>query len=201
MGSSGHSETEKIKILYEDSLKDIRNLTTRLEEVALKVQSSSVSIDKVADDSAATERHTAFVKAVAFASAGVLFCGLLFGGGGFLVAKSVSSIRVNTAERDLAEANSKLQKENKRVDEYIADLEKKSAENIAQIRAASGWAGTPNGQLAKAFFETGSGRTAATCKASEVWEIVKDENNEKWCIPKRRDLIGGDDKKYGWRIP
>lgn len=199
MGSSGHSETEKIKILYEDSLKDIRNLTTRLEEVALKVQSSSVKINEVADDSAATERHTAFVKAVAFAAGGVLFCGILFGGGGFLYAKEAASIRVNAAERDLEDAKSQLEKANKRVDETIAALEKKSAENIAQIRAASGWAGTQQGKLAKMFFESSSGIAAATCN-SETWEIVTDKEG-KWCIPKRRDLIGGDEKKYGWKIP
>lgn len=251
MGTPGHSETEKIKILYADSLKDIRDLTTRLEEVASKVHASSETAHEVeilaksaiseayetfkgladkemkrageaaisalsgqvgriaqtvAGDSAAVERHNSLVKASVFASIGVIFCAFIFGGGGFLFAKSLSSSRVTSAERELVQANFQLENEKKRVDEKIVELEeksvgleKKSEDEIAKIRAASGWAGTPTGRLAKKFFDLGTGNQAATCN-SDTWEIVEDKNKSKWCIPKRRDLIGGD-QQPGWKIP
>lgn len=151
----------------------------------------------VAGDAAAVERHLAFIKMASVAAAGVLFCGILFGGGGFLAAKSASSIRVDVAEKDLAQANLLLENQKKRVDEKIAELEKKSVDEIAKIRAASGWAGTPAGRLAKQFFDIGSGEAAAKCTGN-TWDIIETIEG-KWCSPKRRDLIGGD--KHGWKIP
>jgi hypothetical protein len=38
---SGHSTEEKIKILYEDSLRDIRNLTIKIEKVAQAITAAS----------------------------------------------------------------------------------------------------------------------------------------------------------------
>lgn len=244
MGSSGYSETEKIKILYEESLKDIRELTARLENVSLEIQSSASIAHEVeelsksalreasetfqalankemkragdaaiealsgevgriaqtvAGDAAAVERYNARTKAVGFVGAVVLLTALIFSGGGFLAAKSVSSVRVNAAEKDLAQANLLLENANKRVDATIAELAKKSADEISKIRAASGWAGTPTGQLAKNFFDIGSGIVAAACKG-DTWDIVETTEGN-WCVPKRRDLIGGDSQKYGWKIP
>lgn len=244
MGSSGYSETEKIKILYEESLTDIKQLTTRLEAVSLEISSSSSTVhdieklsasaireasetfkklanqemkragdaaisslsgevgkiaQKIAGDAAATERYYARNKAVGFVAAVMLLTILLFGGGGYLFATSMTASHLNAAERDLAQANLQLENEKKRVDKKIADLEKKSANEIAKIRAASGWAGTPTGQLAKKFFDLGDGVYAATC-SSTTWEI-RNTKSGKFCLPKRRDLFGGDDTLYGWKIP
>ena len=62
MGTSGYTETEKIKILYEESLRDIHALTERLEKVSSKVNNSVViihEVDKLAK-SAITEAAESF---------------------------------------------------------------------------------------------------------------------------------------------
>lgn len=244
MNASGHSAYEKIKILYEDSLKDIHDLTKRLEQVSSQLNASACLVDeirkppksaiqeasetfktpadqemtragnkavsslsgevgeiarKIAGDAAAVERYRARKKAVVFVSAIALLSGLVFGAGGFWAATSLSSSHVNVAERKLAEANLRLVIESKRVDAKIAELKQKSVDEIAKIRAAADWVATPDGQLAKKFFDLGNGVAAATCD-SPVWEI-RTVQNVKWCHPKRRDLFGGNDDMHGWKIP
>lgn len=64
MGTSGYTETEKIKILYEESLRDIHALTGRLEKVSSKIDNSVVvihEVDKLAK-SAITEAAASFHK-------------------------------------------------------------------------------------------------------------------------------------------
>lgn len=71
MGDPGYTSTEKIKILYEDSLKDIRELTERLEAVSALVSESNRVADqdsrrvgvaqRVSSDVAAAERQKTFV--------------------------------------------------------------------------------------------------------------------------------------------
>ncbi|WP_426166316.1 hypothetical protein [Polaromonas sp. DSP2-3-2b2] len=169
--------------------------------LALSGQVGTIA-QKIAGDAAAVERNNSFVKATVFAIAGLLLCGLLFGGAGLLTAKSFASISVNAAERDLAEANLLLQNEKKRIDEKIVELEKKSADEIARNSAAIGWAATPNGRLAKAFFDTGGGAIAATCNAKYLEKEI-DSEKRTWCYAKRHELFGGEDNKLtsAWRIP
>lgn len=244
MGSSGYSETEKIKILYEESLGDINKLTKKLEDVSLKLNTSATTVheieklsasaiskasetfkelannemklagdsaiaalsgevgkiaQKIAGDAADSERYYARNKAVGFVGAVVLLTALIFGGTGYLYATSMTASHLNAAERDLAQANLLLGNANKQVDEKTAILKKNYLAEIEGIRDASGWAGSPTGQLAKKFFDLGDGASAATCK-SDTWEII-DIKKDKWCVPKRRDLIGGNTEKFGWKIP
>jgi hypothetical protein len=153
---------------------------------------------RVAGDAAAVEKHTAFTKAVLVASASVLACAFLFGGGGFLAAKAAAAIRVDAAQKDLAEANKAVDQAKAELASYQAVADKTAAAEIEKIKTASGWAGTPTGRLAKQFFDVGGGLLAANCKG-DTWDIVKNKE-VKWCVPKRRDLLG-DSVQYGWKIP
>lgn len=157
---------------------------------------------RIAGDAADTERYYARNKAVGFVGAVVVLTASLFGGGGYLYATSMTASHLNAAERDLVQANVLLQNANKLTDEKIAELQKNSAIEIANIRATSGWAATPTGKLAKKFFDLGDGGYAAQCTGhGNTWKVYTDENNVKRCIPKRRDLFGGDSKEVGWKIP
>lgn len=74
MGDSGYTSTEKTKILYEESLKDIRELTGRLEAVSSQVLEANRMADAdservgaaqhVASDVAAAERQKTLVWAI-----------------------------------------------------------------------------------------------------------------------------------------
>jgi len=154
MHAIGHSEYEKLKILYADSLKDIRDLTVRLEQVSSQVNASASLVagiqkpSKSAIQKASETFKTLFNqkttradnKAVSSLSrkvgkiAGVaaLLSGLVFGGGGFWAATLHSSSRVNMAERKLAQANLRLESESKRADAKIAELEKRPVNKIAK---------------------------------------------------------------------
>lgn len=157
---------------------------------------------RIAGDAADSERYYARNKAVGFVGAVVLLTALLFGGGGYLYATSMTASHLNAAERDLAKANLLLENANKRVDEKIIELEKNSANEILRNSAAVGWAATANGRLAKAFFDTGGGAIAATCNAKYLEKEV-DSEKRTWCYGKRRELFGGEDNKTmsAWRIP
>lgn len=71
MNRSGHTAEEQIKILYEDSLKDIRELTTRLETVGDLVAEANrvavieskrvVTAQLVSSDEATSDRQKTFV--------------------------------------------------------------------------------------------------------------------------------------------
>lgn len=151
----------------------------------------------VAGDAAAVEKHTAVTKATLVVSVGVLFCALLFGGAGFLAAKSAAAIRVDAAQKDLAEAKKAADQARAELASYQSKADKTAAAEIEKIRVASGWAGTPEGRLAKRFFDVG-GEAAATCN-SDTWDVVQSKEG-KWCVPQRRDLLG-DNQRYGWKIP
>lgn len=161
----------------------------RAGEAALDALSSEVAkiARRVAGDAAAAESHNAFVKACVFATGALLVSGLVFSGGGFVLAKFMGSISVSAAKNEVADLK-----------QQILDLEKKSKDEIVKIQSGMGWLGTPTGQLAKRFFESGDGAIAAKCK-STFWEIQKRKNGN-FCVPKRRDIFG-DSEEPGWRIP
>lgn len=158
--------------------------------------------NKIAGDTAADERNKSYIRAVGFLSALLLVEGLVFGGGGYFLTRASAAFIVNIAEKNLAEANLLLENEKKRVDEKIAELEKKSANEIQKNQAAIGWAATPNGRLAKVFFENGGGLIAATCNAKYLEKEI-DSKKKTWCHAKRPEFFGGEDNKFtsAWRIP
>jgi len=89
---------------------------------------------------------------------------------------------------------------NESADSAVALAKANADQTIDAIRKVSGWAGTREGRLAKQFFDDGTWKNAMTCN-SPHWNIVV-TSNEKWCVPMRRPILGGDDEQqYGWRIP
>lgn len=159
---------------------------------------------RVAGDAAATERHNSLLKATALVLVGVVVCGGIFGFGGYYVGVSEMRDAVSVAREAAKASESKLAS-------VSADTAKALAENTERLRAqylaelnkieaASGWASTEEGKLAKKFFAPGGGGYAAAQCNSPTWEIRTVEK-VKYCFPKRRDLLGGDVKLHGWVIP
>jgi hypothetical protein len=118
----------------------------------------------------------------------MLFCALVFGGTGYLVRMASNEVNLQTAKEQVAAATQRAEA-----------AEQRAAAQIADLQSSMGWLGSKEGQLAKRFFDSGAGAIAATCN-SPVWEVIQGKDG-KYCLPKRRDLIGGDGNKYGWKIP
>lgn len=144
--------------------------------------------EQLAGDVTARERNKFFW----LATMAMVVCALVFGGTGYALRMAADSINLSTAIEKVNDANS-------RADIAIAAAKKKAFDEIVETRKTSGWLGTEEGRLAKRFFELGGGVSAAKCN-SPVWDIV-DTKDGKYCVPKRRDLIGSDKDKYGWKIP
>lgn len=224
-----HSAEEKIKILYEDSLTEIRDLASRMEGVrtslndveagikktlnslpsaadkemkraadtAIGVMAGQVAgiATKIAGDAASAEKDMARLKAILAAGIVILTTGILFYSAGYSYANSAAKNQINDAKIALTAADL-------RVDQKIAELVKESDAEIAKIRAAAGWAGTPDGKLARDFFVNGSGLYAAKCKG-KTWDIKESAaDGSSWCIPQSKPIFGGGSAEvYGWKIP
>lgn len=145
---------------------------------------------RLAGDAAAAEKAHAISFAAKWSAAGVIACAIVFGGAGYGIRMLADETNLNIAREKIEVAN-----------ERTAAAEKQAREDVEAVKKSIGWMGTEQGQLAKRFFATGGGEIAARCD-SPVWEIVNGIDG-KYCIPKRRDLLGlgGDKNKYGWKIP
>ena len=167
----------------------------RASDSAIEALSARVAViaQRIAGDAAETESRNALVKASVYATASLLVCSLVLGGGGFALGKSISSFRVTAAEK---EADS--------FKKQMLDLEEKSKDEIAKIKAGAGWIGTPSGILAKKFFDSADGETVAQCADKENWEIKNRINKSgkaiKYCFVKRKPFMG-DGPETGWVIP
>lgn len=155
--------------------------------------------NKISTRAAKDAQNKAALKVTQLHIFALVLSALIFGGTGFLIAKSASMVFISRANDLAAEAKTTTEKAAADLAAYQAVADKNTAAEIERIRAASGWAGTPTGRLAKQFFEAGGGLVAVSCK-SDTWDIVKTREG-RWCVPQRRDLIGGDVQKYGWKIP
>jgi hypothetical protein len=199
------SKTETIVSGLRNSLPGLADKEMkRAGEAAIEALAGRIAgiAHKIAGDTAADERNKSYIRAVGFLSALLLVASLVFGGGGYFLTRASAALIVKIAEKDLAEANLLLENEKKRVDEKIAELETKSAAEIARNNAATGWAATPNGRLAKAFFDMGDGKAVATCGGTYLEKQI-DSEKKTWCYAKRPELFGGKDNevKDRWRIP
>lgn len=146
--------------------------------VAAEVNTAAL---RISTEKAAAEKNKVFL----LASLSMIACAFIFGGTGY-------AIRMITDEVI-------MRQEHERASSAIAAAQQAARDEIEFARNSSGWLGTSDGRLAKIFFDSGAGQIAATC-SSPAWEIVKAADG-KYCVPKRRDLIGGDSNKYGWKIP
>jgi len=153
----------------------------------------------IAGDAAKTERNKSALKLTYVNLGALVLCGSIFAFVGIVFDRGVNAINLSHLQDLVAEANQTAEKATADLAAYQSVADKNAASEIGKIRAASGWAATPTGKLAKQFFDLGGGLAAAGCKG-ETWDIVKYKEG-KWCVPQRRDLIGGDGQQYGWKIP
>lgn len=162
----------------------------RAGEVVMRSLSAEVSkiAQRLANDSASTEKALAISSAARWTGACVLACAVLFGGTGYGIRLVEDELTLNTAKNLVVAADARAQL-----------AEKQALEKIEAIKNDIGWLGTADGQLAKSFFKNGAGRIAATCAAPE-WEI-RTLSDGQYCIPNRRPLLGGKEDEYGWKIP
>lgn len=160
--------------------------------LAATLQALSVEVgriaQKLAGDTAAAEKAHAISFAVKWVTVGVIGCAAVFGGVGYGLRLITDEVNLNTARKAVAAA-----------DERTAAAEKQALDDIEAVKKSIGWVGTVQGQIAKKFFDSGSGQVAASCD-SPVWDVVINSDG-KFCVPKRRDLFTGDNLKYGWKIP
>lgn len=247
MGTSGYTETEKIKILYEESLKDIGLLTTKLETISSELNSSAATVHEVeklsklaireasetfkelankemeraggqaiellakrvaviasniAGDSAKAERNKSALKLTYTNLGALVISAIIFGGTGYVVHQGASAAFISKANNLVAEANTNTAKATAALAAYQAIVDKNFTAEIEKNKVASGWAATPDGRLAKAFFDGGAGKPLATCTAKYLEKLTDDEKNV-WCSSKRQELFGGENNKLTnrWKIP
>lgn len=156
------------------------------------VRSLSAEVGRIAQElagnAAAIEKAKAVSLATKWVTAGVIACSVVFFGLGFGVRMLADEINLKAARDKVADAYAR------------ADAAQAKAEaDIAALRQSIGWLGSKEGQLAKSFFDSGAGAIAATCNSPD-WDVVEGADG-RYCVPKRRDLIGGDKEKHGWKIP
>lgn len=207
-----HSAEEKIKILYEDSLTEIRDLASRMEGVRTSLndveagikqtllslpaaaeremnRAGKTAIGVLAQDVAAIANKiagdvaaTERNKSLGWAGLAVIFCAILFGGAGFLIKSYKDKMDLDDMTKQVELANSNAQSE------------------TDAARKIAGWAGTAEGRLANDFFVNGSGSAAAKCDG-KTWD-KKQFKDGTWCVPQSRPIFGGEGADvYGWKIP
>ena len=158
--------------------------------------------DKIAGDAA--EATAADAKSTAAKwQGGIMIVGFAVGCiGTYLAVTGANAMNMSAARDRVAAAEMRAETAEadakKRADDAIAAITEKSGAAVAAVAARNTWAASTTGQLAKQFFDSGTGLAAATCK-SPVWEI-KEMKNGKFCVPKRREFFG-DSEEYGWKIP
>lgn len=157
---------------------DIQKLHTTIKQLPRILQTIPNATSKVAVTDFATK----------VVMGGMLVCALIFGGTGYLVRMASDEMNLQTAKGKVTAAI-----------ERAEAAEQRAAAQIAALQGSMGWLGSKEGQLAKRFFDSGAGVIAATCN-SPAWEVAQGADG-KYCIPKRREIIGWGDEKYGWKIP
>lgn len=143
---------------------------------------------KIAGDTALATRDMARLKAILASGLIIFATGILFYSAGYTYANSAAKNKITAAE-------SKLAASELRVDQKIVGLVNDSETEIAKIRAAAGWAGTPNGKLAYNFFVNGDGVGVVNCN-SPTWKKTQIKNRN-FCYPQPKPLFGDEDG-YGW---
>lgn len=185
--AGGAAMTDHINTLKAQADLVVSESTTALIDMVRKSVGNTVAVEvnkaamRISANKVAAERSKYFW----LATIGMIVCALVFGGTGYAIRMAEDTLFVRDAKE--------------RAETAISTAERNSREEINLARISSGWAGTDEGRLAKKFFDSGAGIIAARCE-SPVWEVVKTADG-KYCVPKRRDLFGGDKNKYGWKIP
>lgn len=150
-----------------------------------------------------TDVRGVFQQFIVYITGGAVVCVLTGALAGYMVRMGTDEANRSTAQELVTAAGARAD---------AAELKAAAAEETAQtaanaranaaievIRKEAKWASTEDGKLAKNFFEKGGGKGAAMCN-QPTWDVVESKSG-RWCIPQRRDLIGGDSEKYGWKLP
>lgn len=172
----------------------IIEMSARLSEFLSKTNSA---VDFAEEK--ASERNNATKWAVI----GLIASAVIFGGTGYLVRWGADSLNLSEARELVQAAKNEAESEKESFKKYQAEVDKKFETEVEKIRAAAGWAASPDGRLAKRFFDVG-GKKAATCGDEQNWRVeertTEDKKVVKVCITKMRNIIA-DDKISGWIIP
>jgi cell division septum initiation protein DivIVA len=173
--------------------KEVQDLKRTIPILTQKIVHASKAIDET--NSNATINAIAIAKNdaywLSFVSGTVL--AILFGLSGYCLRYAFDVGSLQRSKELLVEANA-------RADTAVASAKESADQTVDEIRKVSGWAGTNDGRLAKQFFDDKTWKNAMKCN-SPHWNIVV-VSNEKWCVPTRRPILGGDDEQqYGWKIP
>ena len=203
---------KELRDIQSNILKQIAALPGAADKEAKRANDAVISslgkeVGRIAQQIAGNAAEATAAKAKTEAArwqAGALLVGLAVGAiGTYLAVSGAHAINMSTARDRVAAAELRAEtaeaEAKKRADEAIAEITEKSGAAVAAVSARNTWAASATGQLAKRFFDSGAGSIAATCK-SPVWEI-KETQNGKFCVPKRRDIFGGGTDEYGWKIP
>ena len=150
-----------------------------------------------------TDVRGVFQQFIVYVTGGAVVCVLTGAMAGYMVRMGTDEANRSTAQELVTAASARAD---------AAELKAAAAEETAQtaanaraneaievIRKEAKWASTEDGKLAKRFFEKGGGKGAAMCN-QPTWDVVESKSG-RWCIPQRRDLIGGDSEIYGWKLP
>jgi hypothetical protein len=159
---------------------------------------------RVAGDAAAAERYTALKLAWVGLAGAALVCSVVFGGAGYLFAKSADVIRVSMAEKKMdaaiQRADGAVAAAEKKSEFLIAASKRDADKDVAVAVAAAKWAATDEGKLARIFFSSKHGIWAAKCTSTK-WE-KRTRDGETWCVPRSKPMFGwSDTTEYGWQIP
>jgi len=181
---------EKLKGHINDLKKASENEMAKARDTVICELSEKVGkiARQLACEAAAAERNRSFY----FAGAAIFVCSIIFGGTGYVVRMAADALSINALKNEVTQINMQA-------DAAVAAAKKKASDDINVAQKNAGWAGTAEGRLAKQFFDSGAGHIAATCD-SPVWKI-RDLQDGKYCVPKRRPIFRGDENEYGWKIP
>lgn len=181
-------------------LGDVGELNDRVEQ--LKADLPAILGD-IRNALRVTDVQGVFQQFIVYLTGGAVICVLVGVMAGYLVRMGTDAANLSTARESVEVANARAEAAESKAEkaEVTAQTAATARANAAieAIRSGAKWADSEDGRLAKRFFENGGGKAAATC-ASEKWDVVKGADG-KWCIPQRRDIIGGDSEKYGWKLP
>lgn len=171
---------QKIEAFPEAATKEMN----RAGDAAIEALAGRVAgiANTIAGDVAKAERNKSTIKVTQLHIGALVLSAIVFGGVGLFLGNGINSVRLSNAKELVSEAN-----------KSAGQAKVDAALEVEKIRAVSKWAGTPDGQFAKQFFDLG-GKKAALCDSkSWIAKVAKDKT--RWCV------VGSEDQKDGWRIP
>lgn len=174
----------------------ITSLSKEVGNIAKEIAGDAAKADRNKTD---IEIHEAKRKLIYTCTGAFIVSAIIFCGTGIFFQNGMHARALSEARDLVDEANKSSEKATADLTAYKAVADKNAATEIEKIRSTSGWAGTPDGRLAKQFFDLPSGGLVAAKCTSKEWDIIY-VGGEKICHPKMRNIIIKDDI-IGWRIP